>query len=48
MSYLLFIGVSYLIMALAARNGFTVDDTSWICLAILTAGEVIAWKVGRN
>ena len=45
MSYLLFIAVSYLVMAVAAKGGFTVDDTSWICLAILTAGEAIAISV---
>ena len=44
MSYLLFIGLGYLLMAMSAKNGILIDDTTWLCLAILTAGEVISWS----
>lgn len=42
MSYLLFIACGYLLIILAAKAGISIDDTTWLCLAILTAGEVIS------
>ena len=44
MGYLLFIGLGWLLTALSAKNGIPIDDTTWLCLAILTAGEVISWR----
>ena len=42
MSYLLFIAIGYCLILAGARVGVMVDDTTWLCLAILTAGEVIS------
>jgi hypothetical protein len=44
MSYLLFIGLGWWLTVLSAKNGIPIDDTTWLCLAILTAGEVISWR----
>lgn len=45
MSYLLFVVVGWFVMLVAHKSGMTsVDDTTWLCLAILTAGEVISWR----
>lgn len=44
MSYLLFIACGYLLMLVAAKMSLSIDDTTWLCLAILTAGEVISWR----
>lgn len=44
MSYLLFIAVGYLLIVAGAKVGVPVDNTTWICLSILTAGEVISWR----
>lgn len=44
MSYLLFIACGYLLILLAAKAGISIDDTTWLCLAILTAGEVISLR----
>lgn len=44
MSYLLFIAASYIIMLASAKSGISISSTAWICLAILTAGEVVAWS----
>ena len=44
-SYLLFVLVGWFVMLVARKSGMTgVDDTTWLCLAILTAGEVISWR----
>lgn len=44
MTYLLFIGLGYFLKALSTKYGIPIDDTTWICFAILTAGEVISWR----
>ena len=45
MSYLLFIVCSLALMYFAVKTGAnSIDNTTWICLAILTAGEVISWR----
>ncbi len=44
MSYLLFVVIGYCLMLVGAKVGMVVDNTTWICLAILTAGEVISWR----
>jgi hypothetical protein len=44
MSYLLFIGLGWWLTVLSTKNGIPIDDTTWLCLAILTAGEVISWR----
>lgn len=44
MSYLLFMACGYLFILVAAKMGVSIDDTTWLCLAILTAGEVISWR----
>lgn len=44
MSYLLFIAGGYLLILVAAKMGVSIDDTTWLCFAILTAGEVISWR----
>lgn len=45
MSYLLFMLVGYALMAIAAKTGASsIDDTTWLILSILTAGEVISWR----
>lgn len=44
MSYLLFVAVGYLLILIGAKGGIPVDDTTWLCLAILTTGEVISWR----
>ena len=43
MSYLLFIAIGYCLILAGAKLDVMVDSTTWICLAILTAGEVISW-----
>ena len=43
MSYLLFIAIGYCLILIGAKAGVMVDDTTWLCLAILTVGEVISW-----
>ena len=44
MSYLLFIAIGYCLILAGAKVGVMVDDTTWLCLAILTAGEVISLR----
>ena len=44
MSYLLFIVIGYFLILAGAKVGVMVDDTTWLCVAILTAGEVISWR----
>jgi hypothetical protein len=45
MSYLLFIMCGRVLMLFAAKVGAdSIDSTTWLCLAILTAGEVISWR----
>ena len=45
MSYLLFMVVGWFVMLVAHKSGMTsIDNTTWLCLAILTAGEVISWR----
>lgn len=45
MSYLLFIACGWVIMIVAAKEGtYSIDSTTWLCLAILTAGEVISLR----
>lgn len=44
MSYLLFVVIGYFLVLAGAKVGVMVDDTTWLCLAILTAGEVISWR----
>ena len=45
MSYLLFIICGWVLMSFAVKNGMSsIDSTTWLCLAILTAGEVISWR----
>ena len=46
MSYLLFMACGYLLILIAAKMGVSIDDTTWLCLAILTAGEAIAIRKG--
>lgn len=47
MSYLLFIAIGYCLILAGAKVGVMVDDTTWLCLAILTAGEVISWRCNK-
>jgi hypothetical protein len=45
MSYLLFIICGRALMLFAVKAGAdSIDNTTWLCLAILTAGEVISWR----
>ena len=44
MTYLLFIVLSLFLMIWSAKTGTPIDDTTWLCLAILTAGEMISWR----
>lgn len=44
MSYLLFTVIGYFLILAGAKLDMMVDSTTWICLAILTAGEVISWR----
>ena len=44
MCYLLFIVIGSLLTTLSTKSGIPIDDTTWLCLAILTAGEVISWR----
>ena len=44
MSYLLFILCGYVLLLFAGRYGVSIDSTTWLCLAILVAGEVISWR----
>ena len=48
MSYLLFIAIGYCLILAGAKIGVMVDDTTWLCFAILTAGEVISWSCKRR
>lgn len=47
MSYLLFIAIGYFFITLGHEFGVDVDDTTWLCLAILTAAETISWRVKK-
>jgi hypothetical protein len=40
----MFIAIGYCLILAGAKAGVMVDDTTWICAAILTAGEVISWR----
>ena len=44
MSFLLFIAIGYLLLLVGGDKGISVDDTTWICLAILTGAEVISLR----
>ena len=45
MSYLLFIVCGWALMLFSEKAGAdSIDSTTWLCLAILTAGEVISWR----
>lgn len=45
MSYLMFIVCGYALMLFSVKVGvYSIDNTAWLCLAILTAGEVISWR----
>ena len=45
MSYLLFIIGGWVLILSAVKTGVdSIDSTTWLCLAILTAGEVISWR----
>ena len=45
MSYLLFLCVCWLVMAFCLKQNIELpDDTTLMIIAILTAGEVIAWR----
>ena len=44
MSYLLFIVIGYFLVLAGAKVGLMVDNTTWLCLAILTGAEVISWR----
>lgn len=44
MSYVLYLAVGMLLMWFCAKNGISMDDTTWIVLAILTAAETISIK----
>lgn len=45
MSYLLFIVCGWALTLFAVKTGSnSIDNTTWLCLAILTAGEVISWR----
>lgn len=45
MAYLLFIICGWALMLFAEKHGETgIDNTLWLCLAILTGAEVISWR----
>lgn len=45
MSYLLFIVCGWALMLFGAKVGAdSIDNTTWLCLAILTGAEVISWR----
>ena len=45
MSYLLFIACGWAIILFGAKLGVdSIDNTVFLCLAILTAGEVVSWR----
>ena len=45
MSYLLFIVCGWVLMLFSVKVGvYSIDSTTWLCLAILTAGEVISLR----
>ena len=51
MSYILFLSVALILLMKEKKNGIYLDefkDTFWICLAILSAGEAIGLRVGKN
>lgn len=51
MTYIVYFGVCLLIMYMSGKYGYNaaeiLDDNAMIVLAILTAGEVIAWRVKK-
>jgi len=48
MTYLLFIICGWVLTLFAAKHGCpSIDNTTWLCLAILTAGEVISQRCGK-
>ena len=47
MSYLLFILCGYVLLLFAEKYGVSIDSTTWLCLAILTGAETIAWRVKK-
>jgi len=47
MSYFLFIGLGYFLVILSEKNGLLIDNTMWLCFAILTGAEVIAWRIKK-
>lgn len=51
MSFIIFLVVTILFLLIAAKNGIPINETTgtfWICLAILSAGEAIGLRVGKN
>lgn len=42
--YVIFVVLMYILDLCAVYYGGTIGDTAWICLAILTAGEVISLR----
>ena len=48
MCYLLFIACCWVEMFFADKLGVnSLDNTTLLCLAILTAGEVISWRCSK-
>lgn len=47
MSYLLFILCGYALTIFSAKIGTTIDDVTWLCIAILSGAEVISWRWKR-
>ena len=47
MTYLIDLIASLLLVWFCASNEITVSDNTMLILAILTAGEVISWKLKR-
>ena len=51
MSYILFLSVALILLMVAEKNGIHPNqfkDTFWICIAILSAGEAIGLRAGKN
>ena len=44
MSYLLYLAVGMLLMWFCAKTGISINGTTWIVLAILTAAETISFR----
>ena len=48
MSYLLFFTIGYFFIVIGEKAGLpSVDNTTWLCLAILSGCEAIAWRIKK-